>query len=126
MPVRELPLRTIMKSLLSVLLEYSSLVVRFVPIFLFCSVHADGIRRLFFRSLGPNLNSIQGMGRSARDRKPNTLPAQWMPSFSYMGVVNRRNTAPRRYRTDPFAAIPVLDSVPTYVLTTQGLKLTRR
>lgn len=34
--------------------------------------------------LGPYLSNNQGMGSSGRDRKANTLPAQWTPSFSYI------------------------------------------
>lgn len=35
-------------------------------------------------NLGPYLSNNQGMGSSGRDRKANTLPAQWTPSFSYI------------------------------------------
>lgn len=55
-------------------------------------------------NLPPYLNNSQGIGISGSDRKANTLPAQFTPSFSYIWMVNKGNTAPSIYRSMPFAA----------------------
>lgn len=50
---------------------------------------------LFDLKVGPHLNSSQGMGKRARERKANRLPAQCTPSFWYIWIVNRGNVAPK-------------------------------
>jgi hypothetical protein len=44
------------------------------------------------------------MGRSNSDAKPKMLPAQWIPTLSYICRVKSGNTAPRVYLRMPFAA----------------------
>ena len=50
------------------------------------------------------------MGIIGNDRNANTLPAQCGPRFLYICCVNRGNTAPKIYRSTPFAARAVLST----------------
>jgi hypothetical protein len=61
-------------------------------------------KRLLCLSTWPYLYSRNGIGIIGNERNAKTLPAQCGPRLRYICVVNRGKTAPRMYRSIPFAA----------------------
>jgi hypothetical protein len=56
------------------------------------------------RIAGPYFQRIKGIGRQARARKAGTELAHWVPSLSYICLVNSGNAAPKSDRSTVFAA----------------------